>query len=372
MKKITSAFLSILILTLSINVFGAVSDSTEHWAASFIQNADAEGWLDVKDENAFYPDNNAARQEVVYMVYASQLNRKSKIDIAQTQPYDFFDTEQLQSKYTPAIEALTGNGLIKGYPDGSFRPDGDITRAEAAAIISQLIEDSQLKTNFYGFDDEIPQWAKINIERCARAGIITGYEDNTFRANNNVTRAEIVVMLKKLNDFNLSVSNQENTNTISNETTVKATEAVTESETVTETVTESETDTETTTIYYDEEKADDLLQLINEKRREEGINSLYLEDGLNQIALLKAVEMAEKNIEDVVSPTYGTVEKMLSEANIAYSAVEQFNLGGVTRGEDAIAVIENSQEKKDRMMTPNFERAGIAYYESKWVVIYVR
>lgn len=365
MKKIIAAVLSVFILSTSITAFGAVSDSTNHWANEVITNADAEGWLDVKEGNLFYPNNNATRQEVVYMVYSSQLNRQTQLEITAGQSVDgFSDSSEINDKYKASLEVLFGNGLIKGYNDGSFKPNGDITRAEAAVIISQLIGDAQLTSNFYGFNDELPAWAKINIERCARAGIISGYNDNTFKANDNVTRAELVSMLYKLNEFNASAVKSTTTET----TTVKV---ETTTETVTETTSEETTET-TTVIPVDKAKAEELLQSLNNERTEEGINLIHLEDELNEIAMLKAVEMAEKNIDDPVSPTYGTIEKMLNDKDVKYTAVVQFNVAGVTTGEDVISNLLFNQDKYDIMMTANYERAGIGYYNSRWCVIYVK
>lgn len=369
MKKIMAVLMSAVLLASSVTAFGAVRDSSKHWASEFINDAEAEGWLDSKADNNFYPNNYATRQEVAYMVYASQLNKESKLDTTALTEVDtvFKDSDEINSKYKTAMECLYANGLIKGYEDDTFKPNGSITRAETATIISQIIADYPLDAIFYGFKDTVPQWAKINVERCARAGIITGYEDNTFKASNNVTRAEIVAMIYKLNEFNQKAikANQKQETTTVKITTTEATTELT-------TVTTTEETTETTTVTVDIAKAQELLQSINNERSENSINSLELDDTLNEIAMLKAIEMAEKNVDDTMSGTYGSLDKMLSERNVKYIGSIEFNVVGVSTGEDVIASLEMTPEKYDIMMTANYEKAGIGYCNGRWSVVYIR
>lgn len=91
-----------------------------------------------------------------------------------------------------AIATLTNMGIIKGYTDGTFRPNADITRAELATIIARF---AKLDVNTKTFSDINGHWAQKNIELAAGNGWINGYEDGTFRPNNNITRAETFAMI---------------------------------------------------------------------------------------------------------------------------------------------------------------------------------
>lgn len=96
-----------------------------------------------------------------------------------------------------AIATLTNMGIIKGYTDGSFQPNADITRAELATIIARF---AKLDVNTKTFSDINGHWAQKNIELAAGNGWINGYEDGTFRPNNNITRAETFAMINRVLD----------------------------------------------------------------------------------------------------------------------------------------------------------------------------
>lgn len=96
-----------------------------------------------------------------------------------------------------AIATLTNMGIIKGYTDGSFRPNADITRAELATIIARF---AKLDVNTKTFSDITGHWAQKNIELAAGNGWINGYEDGSFRPNNNITRAETFAMINRVLD----------------------------------------------------------------------------------------------------------------------------------------------------------------------------
>ncbi|MNJ44495.1 Endo-1,4-beta-xylanase A precursor [compost metagenome] len=95
------------------------------------------------------------------------------------------------------IEDAVQKGLIQGYADGTFDPDKPITRAEFTALLTRgldLREETELT-----FEDAslLPQWAKSDIAKGVHQGFITGYADNTFRADQSITRTELATMAAK-------------------------------------------------------------------------------------------------------------------------------------------------------------------------------
>ncbi len=97
--------------------------------------------------------------------------------------------------YNKAINAAVARGIMKGYPDGSFRPNAPITRAEFTQMISTI------DNKPYGvapFADVIGHWAERAIGCEYQAGRIMGYPDQTFRPNAFITRCEAVVILNKI------------------------------------------------------------------------------------------------------------------------------------------------------------------------------
>ena len=96
-----------------------------------------------------------------------------------------------------AIATLTNMGIIKGYTDGTFRPNADITRAELATIIARF---AKLDVNTKTFSDITGHWAQKSIELAAGNGWINGYEDGTFRPNKSIIRAETFAMINRVLD----------------------------------------------------------------------------------------------------------------------------------------------------------------------------
>jgi hypothetical protein len=101
-------------------------------------------------------------------------------------------------------------GVIKGYEEGTFKPNANITRGEFAAVIARTfnIGTGTVKASFNDIDGD---WAKDAIMALASNGIINGYEDGTFRANNYITRAEIVAIISRI----IELSTVEGTNNAS-------------------------------------------------------------------------------------------------------------------------------------------------------------
>jgi hypothetical protein len=94
------------------------------------------------------------------------------------------------------IRGLVQLEIINGYPDGSFRPDQSITRAELAKILAVAYELEP--SNTAAFTDIEDHWAKDYITALAANKIISGYPDGTYQPERPVTRAEMVTMLTRL------------------------------------------------------------------------------------------------------------------------------------------------------------------------------
>lgn len=106
------------------------------------------------------------------------------------------------------IEALVERQLLRGFPDGSFRPDGRLTRAEFAALIAQSFDlPRQLGTRRSFRDVAENFWGAEAIAKSAQMGFIAGYEDGTFRPQQNLTRVQAVVAL--VNGLGLTGANLE-------------------------------------------------------------------------------------------------------------------------------------------------------------------
>ena len=112
------------------------------------------------------------------------------------------DADDISPQYAEAAEVLTGMGIINGYEDDSFQPQNSIKRSEVAAMIYRaatsdvednkvdIVADSDLFTDVNPDD-----WYAGYVNYCGDAEYIKGYEDDSFRAENQVTGYEVLAMI---------------------------------------------------------------------------------------------------------------------------------------------------------------------------------
>lgn len=94
-----------------------------------------------------------------------------------------------------SIAKVSAMKLMSGYPDGSFAPDQQITRAEMASLAAILLPDN---SSGKGFTDLTGHWAEKAILKVQGAGILQGYADGSFKPEQSITRAEAVTMINRL------------------------------------------------------------------------------------------------------------------------------------------------------------------------------
>ena len=139
------------------------------------------------------PNGNITRAEAAAML-ARLLNIEA---IGSSAKPNFKDTKS--AWYNKAINAVVARGIMKGYPDGRFRPNAPITRAEFTQMISTI------DNKPYGtapFVDVKGHWAERAIGSEYQAKRIAGYPDGLFRPDANITRAEAAVILNKIFERN--------------------------------------------------------------------------------------------------------------------------------------------------------------------------
>ena len=115
----------------------------------------------------------------------------------------FKDDKDVSADYAEAVAVLNGMDVFKGYEDGSFKPQGNITRAEVATIIYRIYtgdvaksDKSGLYATYNKFSDMTGAgWAAGYIGYCANAELVKGYPDGTFKPSGNVTGYEVLAMI---------------------------------------------------------------------------------------------------------------------------------------------------------------------------------
>ena len=145
-------------------------------------------------EGLSLPTANVTRAEVATIFFRLMTDdARAKFDSLDN---NFSDVAKGQW-YNRAISTLANAGIIKGDPAGTYRPGDAITRAEMAAIIARF---GDFKEGGKTFNDISGHWAQKYIELAASNGWINGNPDGTFKPNNNITRAETVAMINRVLD----------------------------------------------------------------------------------------------------------------------------------------------------------------------------
>nr|WP_267490790.1 S-layer homology domain-containing protein [Paenibacillus monticola] len=104
------------------------------------------------------------------------------------------------------VERAARMGIVKGYQDGSYRPDVKVTRAEFAIMLVKAFDLTASGGN--GFSDTQGHWASEAIAALQDNGVIMGYADRSFHPKQEITRAEMVTMLARLTNYVTSTSAQ--------------------------------------------------------------------------------------------------------------------------------------------------------------------
>ncbi|HHY71933.1 MAG TPA: hypothetical protein GX497_01625, partial [Bacillus bacterium] len=96
------------------------------------------------------------------------------------------------------INRASARGIVGGYPDGTFKPNASVTRAEFTVMLAKALKLEGTATPT-GFADskQIGAWAKDAIDRMVQAGIVSGYNDGSFRPSASITRMEMAVMFAR-------------------------------------------------------------------------------------------------------------------------------------------------------------------------------
>ena len=140
-----------------------------------------------------YPQKNITRAEVATIFFRLLKDETREANMTKSNGYNDMKDG---AWYTCAVSTLSKMGIIKGYEDGSFKPDASISRAEFAAIAARFDPDGD--TTPATFSDVSSHWAKDEISIAANHGWIKGYEDGSFKPDQKITRAETMTLVNRV------------------------------------------------------------------------------------------------------------------------------------------------------------------------------
>lgn len=163
--------------------------SENYWGKNSIKKLADKGIVKGYSDGTFKPYKDITRGEFIILVNKSfGFSKKSSVK---------FKDVLSDSWCYDAISVAVGEGYTNGYPDGTFRPNAKMSRAEAATFLTRIF----MKTNSdkvesrVDFKDNLPEWAKDSIDYVVEKGYMKGYPDGTFQANKSITRAEVCSLI---------------------------------------------------------------------------------------------------------------------------------------------------------------------------------
>lgn len=169
--------------------------------------------LDSENHNAYlvgYEDGTVRPQKAITRAEVAtiffRLLTEDGRDRYLTTENDFSDVAA-DAWYNTPVSTLAGAGMLSGYEDGSFRPDAAITRAEFAAMALRFLEEDRLVTDEWrgGFTDVGDAWYTEAVETAEIHAIVSGYPDGSFRPEKAITRAEVCAVINRTLDRSFDV-----------------------------------------------------------------------------------------------------------------------------------------------------------------------
>jgi len=168
---------------------GGFIDISNNWAKDAIVSLVERGVVEGYGDYTFRPNAPLMRSEAVTMIVRA-------FGLEQQRNVSYKDVPIRHWAYQEIIRA-TAAGVVQGYPDGTFRPDNYVTRVEMAQMLGNVMKLTPLAED-PGFKDIASDyWAVGMLAALKRDGILTGYPDGTFRPNETATRAEFANLLYK-------------------------------------------------------------------------------------------------------------------------------------------------------------------------------
>lgn len=208
-KKFAFVVCLALIVTMGMNLYTASSASGLEGQSIFEHYK----YMNVYDDGTVRPDQGITRGELANAVFNLLDADDKKVFIMTGTPFKDVPTNYI---YAKQIAYLTSKGHFTGYEDGTFRPEETLTRAEFAMIIKRFKRLIEL-TNIVKALDIEGHWAAGAIKAVIVKGYMKGYTDGTFGPDNDLTRAEVATTLNRIferkPDFKSVLKNNPNSTT---------------------------------------------------------------------------------------------------------------------------------------------------------------
>lgn len=153
------------------------------------------GYINGYPDGSVKPEGDITREEITSILYRITNHQYEKPFVATG---EVFPDVELSRWSNQEIEYMADKEIVLGYPDGEFKPAKHLTRAEFATLIFRFTGIEKVKIRNPFKDVEADHWAYNEILALVNSSLMEGYPDNTFKPDNNITRAEVMTVINKL------------------------------------------------------------------------------------------------------------------------------------------------------------------------------
>lgn len=314
-----------------------------HWAYDSILKMKNMNIMVEVNNGMFYPEKHVTRAEAVQYIYNTL-----KIERTTSTNFLFEDVPQ-DASYRDAVYTLASLGVIQNT--NKFNPNEELTRAQLCKMIAlafNIVVDEKNSSNFR--DVTSTHWAKNYIESLADVEILKGTGKDIFSPKGNVTRAQIATILDRSLNFQKQVASYE--------------------------------------IVYDYLQSDyitsknqyptwstNVITLVNEERKKEGLSSLQADSKLTQLAAIKANDMINRNYFEHNSPFYGYAWDMAGIFDYEFVSIGENIARNYTSPEGVVKGWLQSPSHKKNILTKSYTNIGVACIKGKdgqlyWVQLF--
>ena len=195
-KPLTLVLSLLLVLSVITPVIAAtpLSDYDSHWAKETIKSAISSGIAHGYPDGSFKPDNEITRAEFFELT-------NNVFSFTDEDKVTYTDVSS-NAWYAPVIAKAIAADYVDGYPDGTIKPDGKITRQEVAVIINSLKSlNSESTTLLFSDAPSIADWSKQAVMGVTGAKIMIGYPNGSFKPEARITRAEALITITRAFDY---------------------------------------------------------------------------------------------------------------------------------------------------------------------------
>ena len=174
----------------TVTVPDTVTIDFTHEYTPTLNTADHYAYIIGYTDRTVRPNSALTRAELATILYRLLSTESREIFDTESNNYSDVDAD---AWYNVEVSTMTAAGVLNGYPDGSFKPDAPITRAELVSVMVTFF--TEIEPVDPEFIDTVGHWADEIIEAAYAEGLIEGYDDGSFKPDQSVTRAEAIKVI---------------------------------------------------------------------------------------------------------------------------------------------------------------------------------